>query len=661
MHPQDHADADEGTPSKGLSMVLLGDSYSAGNGAGAYDTSAAGTYRSSWNWAHWYRKSLVDQGVAPRLLNLAHSGHTTEQLIKEQVKEIPADVDIVILTIGGNDVGFERVVEKCLAPYFRHPLECRDVVEHARRIIRDPGENGMTARIFKVLDAVDDKVRSLGRRDVQVVLVGYPNLVLPDSGEKYIIHECVEAGWFSCVESVEYEAGAAILQAGKEMAEVQRQAVSRWNSLMNPIPLTRVKPRYIGAIPERFRGHETQPSVLYKHPYRWINEFFETQVHVPSQGEKTTDSIASFDKMEWYHPGIVGHKEIGKALLEEVGIPRAAQQELPPNASPNAEPDAREPKPMLAWIQGPYAYPIGETLLLDATGSYSEQRMIIKYEWDLDGDKKFDRTTKGPYLTYAWDKEFVGDITLRITTDTGATATGSTEAMITNDGDSTPYARDNCPEVNNHGQTDYDEDGVGDECDETPGHPTTDRPGVGEGPAPTPSPSPSPSLSPSPSVSSSVTACPSPKPTKTPTPTPSPSPSVTGSPNPTLSPSESPSGSPSASLTVEPSATAGPTVPPSESASPTMTPSASPTDPSPSATAAPTVTEQPTLTPDPTVGPAPTGSPTTAPPVLPSPTSAPVPTAPQPTVPEPPGVPVPSRPVSPDPGRPRPGLPNTGA
>ena len=35
-------------------VVLLGDSYSAGNGAGEYDTAAPGHYRSRNNWASHY-------------------------------------------------------------------------------------------------------------------------------------------------------------------------------------------------------------------------------------------------------------------------------------------------------------------------------------------------------------------------------------------------------------------------------------------------------------------------------------------------------------------------------------------------------------------------------------------------------------------------------
>ena len=689
---------DEKLSPRPLSLVLLGDSYSAGNGTGFYELDeeeADGkvgkdkAYRSPLNWANNYSRWLEKQRLegrqlVPHLTNLAHSGNETKQVLERQIQKIPEDADLVMLTIGGNDIGFGDVVIECFVIGLRHPLDCKEKVEKARSIIRDPGARGLKARTKAVFDAIALKLDSMHRYDVDIILVSYPNLLLPNSATEYVLHECRNP-FLPCVQPVEYEAGAEILETARELAKVQREAVAEWNHSRPPRPSVVPRSRYIGSIQIRFRQHEPDPSVLSKNNKRWINEFGETMGMARNDGITHSPPFTTGEPAEWYHPNITGHQQISKALEEEIGVPRMAKLDLPPNSSPNADPNARAPEPMLAWIQGPYAHEIGKELALDATGSYSTEGKIVKYEWDLDGDKKYDRTATGPKLTYTWQKEFVGEIGLRITSDTGATAEGSTRAMITNDGDSTPYARDNCPEVNNHGQTDYDKDGIGDLCDPTPGYPTKDRPGVGEGRAPVPSPSPSSSPSPAPlptpttstspsasaipslSPSASPTQSPSPKPTKTPspkpsktpstTPTPSVSPSVTASPTPSVPPS------PSVSPSVEPSVTMEPTVSPSESGSPlpTMTPSASPTEiPSPTATAAPTVTEPPIVSPDPTVGPVPTTSPTGVPPVLPSPTSAPVPTTPQPTVPEPPGVPVPSRPVPPDPGRPRPGLPNTG-
>lgn len=68
----------EEPPTRVVRMTLLGDSYSAGNGAGDYDTAERGAYRSRNNWANHYRDWVEREGVHAPLTVLAHSGHVIQ-------------------------------------------------------------------------------------------------------------------------------------------------------------------------------------------------------------------------------------------------------------------------------------------------------------------------------------------------------------------------------------------------------------------------------------------------------------------------------------------------------------------------------------------------------------------------------------------------------
>ncbi|MDO5068572.1 MAG: hypothetical protein Q4D96_14955 [Propionibacteriaceae bacterium] len=72
-----------------ITLVVMGDSYSAGNGAGSYmydpreasGEKAEKAYRSRESWGYRYAGWLADQGVSTYLKVLAHSGHTTKELL----------------------------------------------------------------------------------------------------------------------------------------------------------------------------------------------------------------------------------------------------------------------------------------------------------------------------------------------------------------------------------------------------------------------------------------------------------------------------------------------------------------------------------------------------------------------------------------------------
>ena len=123
-----------------------------------------------------------------------------------------------------------------------------------------------------------------------------------------------------------------------------------------------------------------------------------------------------------------------------------------------------------AWINGPYVAKVNSPVELNAGGSYSPSGDIVSYDWDFNQDGIYDEMTTEPITTHIFTSEIDGLLAVRITDSDGKTNIANTPIMITDDGDSTPRSMDNCPDVYNYSQSDYDHDGIGDECDETPGY-----------------------------------------------------------------------------------------------------------------------------------------------------------------------------------------------
>ena len=276
-----------------IRATLLGDSYSAGNGAGAYygDKEA---YKSHNNWAHKYVEWLNSQGAPTVLTNLAHSGNVTNDLTKSrgQIDEMPEDTNLVMFTIGGNDVNFSDIVKECFTLGLRDAKTCKEKVTDANTKLESVKSNTLT-----ILQKIDNKLKD----DAQVILVGYPRLA---TNRNYILDNS----------GVRYDAGAGVRSLSDASMDIQSTLVREWNNSHPSLKVT-----YIDGIINTFDGHEPDPSPKHRNPQRWINEFLETKGKIKNNGQ--IESESSYDTNEFYHPNITGHAEIAKLIAEKVGIP----------------------------------------------------------------------------------------------------------------------------------------------------------------------------------------------------------------------------------------------------------------------------------------------------------------------------------------------------
>ncbi|MBO3725396.1 VWA domain-containing protein [Actinomyces bowdenii] len=276
-----------------LHITLLGDSYSAGTGAGSY-YGEEGSYRSHNNWAHRYVDWINDQGTPAILTNLAFNGDTTQQVLgnEGQVANMPTDSDVVMFTIGGNDVHFSDIVKQCFTLGIRDAKTCKQKVDEA-----NSGLAGVRTNTEKILQEIDNKLPD----GAQVILVGYPRLATDD---EYILQDS----------ETTYDAGAGVRGLSDAARTVQSNLVNNWNAAHPGLKVT-----YIDGVINAFSGHEPDPSVKNRNDYRWLNEFFETEGVLGKDGK--TESKASKDTNVFYHPNLIGHSQIAELIQSKVGVP----------------------------------------------------------------------------------------------------------------------------------------------------------------------------------------------------------------------------------------------------------------------------------------------------------------------------------------------------
>ncbi|SER17678.1 GDSL-like Lipase/Acylhydrolase family protein [Lentzea xinjiangensis] len=103
------------------SLVVLGDSFASGTGAGDYQEGTAGNcWRSNNSYGEQVAARLREAGSLGSLANVSCSGAATTDLsvpFKDRPAQLDAlkpDTDLVLLTIGTNDIGYAEYGTTCV-------------------------------------------------------------------------------------------------------------------------------------------------------------------------------------------------------------------------------------------------------------------------------------------------------------------------------------------------------------------------------------------------------------------------------------------------------------------------------------------------------------------------------------------------------------------
>ncbi len=208
-YPTGYEGAAIATSPPNATYVAMGDSFSSGEGNPPFeaktDTSSNTCHRSPQAWPRLLEfDSSLDLGATAFV---ACSGAVSDYIINEYNQEnvelpqaayITNDTELVTITIGGNDVGFGDVLRTCtlardddVSTEEEHQLEhdgCINAIEDAQDIA--------TSTTFQnKLETVFSGIRSLGSSNLQLIVVGYPNL-FPEYGD--IVGTCRwEGDWFT--------------------------------------------------------------------------------------------------------------------------------------------------------------------------------------------------------------------------------------------------------------------------------------------------------------------------------------------------------------------------------------------------------------------------------------------------------------------------------
>jgi hypothetical protein len=170
----------------GVNYVALGDSYTAGALIPVQSTNPLGCFRSNHNYA-----SVTAAALGLSLTDMSCSGATTADMNSAQsvtpgpanppqLSAVSSSTQVVSLGIGGNDIGFESIVENCVAltPFgpTKVGLTCKGYYDPKGNDSLAAAINALAPKVAGILEQIHGAAPG-----AKVFVVGYP-AILPPSG-----------------------------------------------------------------------------------------------------------------------------------------------------------------------------------------------------------------------------------------------------------------------------------------------------------------------------------------------------------------------------------------------------------------------------------------------------------------------------------------------
>lgn len=276
-------------------VLVMGDSYSAGNGAGNY-AGPAGCWRSTKNYAGRFAALLraAPWNQPASVTNVACSGAVTQDFFDSksgrppELSAVSSSYDLIFLTIGGNDVSFAKIVQNCLIQATRDGAKCDTLLTTAEKMIGNGtvGSGTIGGRLTRVLKAV----RNRASAGAKIVLIGYPFL---EGNQNYTLPK---------------DSGSPV-KVGKRLHALQVDADRLERAVANAVNGDYPgSPFAFVSVQSLFNGPPFHGLYAQKlNPDRWM------------VAPMTDATIAS--KATWYHPNPTGWDQEARLLIRTASVP----------------------------------------------------------------------------------------------------------------------------------------------------------------------------------------------------------------------------------------------------------------------------------------------------------------------------------------------------